>query len=160
MRRMTTTLTVITILAASAIGAEAQQQKPGQPRPNRGQKEFKCPTCGNRCTGRDVFQRQQQRRQAMQNWNSPQAPMQRNRPQANAWQQYRNQPRMQQREHVRDRQQHPQKGVKPNRQQQSLRFDLDGNGQLSAAERAALKAYRAELQKEHGEKPPKQQPAE
>ena len=159
---MKTRIKLLAVLAsATAIAASAGAQI--QERPARNDRQpagFNCPTCGSPCISkaqavrlhRQVNARQQQFR------TNPQVPLGQNGPRANLHQPRRNNPqaRMQQRDNLRNRQ--PQDGVKRNRQQQSLRFDLDGDGTLSPAERAALKAYRNELRKQHGEKPDQQQP--
>ncbi len=126
------TLAVLTAIASSAMIAGAQEQMPKQqngPKPT----EFKCPVCGSPCVSKADIIKQSHKRmkaRATKAGQSDGAAM--------------GNPRSAQGD---------QPFIREKLQKRAMRFDLDGDGQLSKAERAALRAYRTELRKERAGPP-------
>jgi hypothetical protein len=135
------TLSILTAVAAVAVIADAQV-KERNARPERKPAGFNCPVCNSPCISKADAMRQRRQIHAKR-----QAGM--DRP-AHA----RRNPGI----HSRQRRPQPPEAAAQARKQKSMRFDFDGNGELSPAERAALKAYRAELKKERGSGPVDQPP--
>ena len=129
-------LCTATLAAATVAGA---QNQPRQERSNRKPAGFNCPTCNSPCINKAALQRQVRLRR-MQSQNEPQfrgniQPGPPNR----QWQGNR------QSASHREEQRPGQKGLE--------RFDFDGDGQLSPAEKAARRAYRDALDRQQGVEP-------
>ena len=120
---------IITVTSVAAISFAAHAQVQGRnARPERKQRGFNCPVCNSPCVSKAEIQQQQRQRlnTANKRRSGPNQPENaRQRPRAG---------NRQQQAFSRD-----QRG--PAGQQREMRFDLDGDGQLSNAERAARKAY-------------------
>ena len=132
------TLTVCAATLAAATIASAQNQ-PRQERPNRKPAGFNCPTCNSPCINQAALQRQVRQRR-IQNQYEPQfrrdiLPGPPNR----QWQGNRKSAS------YREGQRPGQKGLE--------RFDFDGDGQLSPAEKAARRAYRDALDRQQSVEP-------
>lgn len=140
MRTRIKTLAIITAVASSALIAGAQQQN----RPERtGPKPegFNCPVCGSPCVSKASVQRKLRQRR-VQNEGGPRAHRNtRTERPAPQWQADREGVSQQPRKQARQ-QKH---------QQMNKRFDIDGDGQLTQAERTALRAYREALNNQQGE---------
>ena len=124
-------------LAAATI-ASAQNQ-PRQEQPNRKPAGFNCPTCKSPCINKAALQRQVRQRR-IQNQYEPQfrgniQPGPPNR----QWQGNRESASH------REGQRPGQKGLE--------RFDFDGDGQLSHAEKAARRVYRDAMDRQQGVEP-------
>lgn len=167
MRTRIKTLAIVTAVASSALIAGAQQQN----RPERtGPKAdgFNCPVCGSPCVSKTQMIKQYRMRQFQNNaaqQNRPERPSmkrQNGKTQAPARRQQNQMQPQRQRQNAAAqapaRQQRNQEQPKRMRQQRGLRFDIDGDGQLSTAERAALRAYRDAAQDEQDSKPDHRNP--
>lgn len=149
MRTQIKALTLFAVTLAAVSGALAINQ-PGPERSNRKQAGFNCPVCDSPCINKAAMQRQL-RQQRIQNQDGPR--FQRNAQSGPA------NPRWQ-----RDRQNTSQRPQQQARQQESGRFDIDGDGRLSHAEKAARRAYRDAVDRNQGvqgnERPDPWSPAE
>ena len=132
-RIKTLTLCAATLAAAAVAGAQNQS---GPERPNRKQAGFNCPVCDSPCINKTALQRQV-RQHRLQNQDGPQF-------QRNARSDSPN-PRWQG-----GRESASQRPQQQARRQESGRFDIDGDGQMSPAEKAARKAYRDALDRQQG----------
>ena len=141
------TVCAATLAAATVAGAQSQ---PRQERPNRKPSGFNCPTCKSPCINKAALQRQVRQRR-IQNQYEPQfrGNIQTG-PPNRQWQ------------GTRESMAH-REGQRP-RQQGLDRFDFDGDGQLSYAEKAARRAYRDAADQQQGiepsERPAPQPPVE
>jgi hypothetical protein len=128
---------VAALLAGTALAGA--QQPPRQERPIQRHGEFGCPVCGSPCINKASLQRQlHQRRfqqQGARQFHGNNQPDPANR----QWQGYR------ENASLRTEQRGRQQGVG--------RFDFDGDGQLSSAERAARRAYRDALNQQQDVQP-------
>ena len=129
------TLTVCAAALAAATIAGAQNQ-PRQERPNRKPAGFNCPTCNSPCINKAAL-KQQVRQRRLQNQDGSQF-------QRNARSDSPN-PRWQG-----GRESASQRPQQQARRQESGRFDIDGDGQLSPAEKAARRAYRDAMDRNQG----------
>ena len=132
------TLTVCAAALAAATFAGAQNQ-PRQEKPNRKPAGFNCPVCDSPCINQSALQRQLRQRR-LQNQDGPQF-------QRNARSDSPN-PRWQA-----GRERAPQQPQQRARRQEPGRFDIDGDGQLSPAEKAARRAYRDALDRQQDVEP-------
>lgn len=126
MRTRIKTLAVFAVIASSVLVASAQEQNAPE-RPMHKAKEFKCPVCGSPCVSRFELMKQRQRMHARIN-----------------------RARAMRADRTPEGQQPRPNQLQRNRQQRQMRFDIDGDGQLSPAERAARRAYVQALQQEQG----------
>ena len=133
--RINKTCTIVVALLAGTALAGAQQPL-RQERPNQRGGEFECPVCGSPCVSKAALQRQVRQRRA-QNQGEPQ---------------FRGniQPGPPNRQWQGDRERVSQRTGQQARQQGLGRFDIDGDGQLSHAEKAARRAYRDALNRQQG----------
>lgn len=135
-RIKTLTLCAATLVIATFAGA---QNQPRQERPNRKPDGFNCPTCNSPCINKAALQ-QQVRQRRIQHQYEPQfrgniQPGPPNR----QWQGNRENASR------REGQRAGKKGIG--------RFDIDGDGQLSPAEKAARRAYRDALNRQQDVEP-------
>jgi hypothetical protein len=175
MRTQIKLLAIVSATLAAAMVSNAQRQRPGREEGGRQPAiGATCPTCGNPSAPRQIRQIQHRRQQmsaesgqpARRHMNAPrqgrqQPPVnqrfQRNRQQAPAaYGRERRTPDQQQMNPQAARQQQVQRV----RQQIKERFDFDGDGQLSDAEKAAAKAFRQELRKNRGDRPGRSAPVQ
>ncbi len=131
MNTKTATLAMLATISAVAFSANAQMQERNR-QPIRQPAGFKCPVCGSPCISKAEITKQHRPRlqaNARQQQFGPDRAPQARRHQA-AMGAGANEP-----------------AAKPlrNRQQRQLRFDINRDGTLSPAERAARKAYRDAL---------------
>jgi hypothetical protein len=132
------TLTLCAVVLAGAIAVNAQYQN-RQERPNRKQEGFNCPVCDSPCINKTALQ-QKLRQRRMQTRND--RPVQREG-------RYRHSNMRWQTDH----QSTAQRPQQRSRWQEPGRFDLDGDGTLSYAEKAARRAYRNAAGKSRGDQP-------
>lgn len=130
-------LTLCTLTVAVAAVAEAYN-RPVQERPNREQAGFNCPVCDSPCINKAALQREVRQRR-IHNQYAPQVRRDiQPGPPRRQWQKERESASH------REGQRPHQKGLE--------RFDFDGDGQLSQAEKAARRAYRdAMIQERKGQ---------
>ncbi len=147
------TLAILATVAAVTFAASAQVRERTE-RPNRKPDGFQCPTCGSPCISKAAIMKH--RRQRMQaNARHQSGP---NRPaDARHRANYRNRgPQQQSPARFRHNQQQQPSSPEINRKnrwQRAMQFDIDGDGQLSQAERTALKAYRTAIRQQRDEAP-------
>ncbi len=146
MRTRIKTLAAFAVIASTACIAGAQEQ-PRKERSERKPQEFKCPVCGSPCVSKAEIAKQVRTRQARMNHaqavrpNRPEQARRLNSGQAPAG----------------------RKALPPrphNRQQHAMRFDIDGDGKLSPAERAARRAYVQTMREHRGEQTGPRRPVE
>jgi hypothetical protein len=147
-RIKTLTLCAATLAATAVAGAHDQ---PRQERANRKPDGFQCSTCGSPCVSRAALQRKIRTRR-LQHTEGRQF-------QANRPAQVRQQTAARGPESQRPASRQFQRG-----KQQTMRFDIDGDGQFSNAEKAARRAYRNALDRKQGvqqnERPASRPPVE
>ena len=130
------TLCAATLAAATVVGAQNQS---GPERTNRKQAGFNCPVCDSPCINKAALQRKVRQRR-LQNQDGSQF-------QRNAQSGTTN-PRWQG-----GRERASQRPQQQARRQEPGRFDIDGDGQLSHAEKAARRAYRDALNRQQDIEP-------
>jgi len=135
MKKRIKTLSLCAVTLAAAAVAEAYNQ-PGQNKPKRQQAGFNCPVCESPCINKAAL-KQQVRQRRLQNQDGPQF-------QRNARSDSPN-PRWQG-----GRERTSQRPQQQARRQEPGRFDIDGDGQLSHAEKAARRAYRDATDRNQG----------
>jgi hypothetical protein len=149
---MRTPIKVLTLCAAALAAAAiaGAQDRPEQARLNRKPAGFNCPVCDSPCINKAALQRQVRQRK-MQNQNESQVRRD-------------VQPGPPNRQWQGERKNASHRTGQRARQQGIGRFDFDGDGQLSHAEKAARRAYRDALDRqqsvEPNERPAPQPPAE
>ena len=135
-RIKTLTLCAATLAAATIAGARNQ---PTQERPNRKPAGFNCPTCNSPCINKAAFQRQVRQRRIQHQYEPQFRGNIQPGPSNRQWQGNRESASH------REGQRPGQRGLE--------RFDFDGDGQLSHAEKAARRAYRDALDRKQGVEP-------
>jgi len=140
-------MAVLAVVSSTVLIAGAQD-RPQPVDPVRKPTTFKCPVCRSPCVSKDELIKQ--RRMLRARRNQAQAIQPRRTAQAHN-------------PHAAPGPDEPLTApdqMQRNRQQRGLRFDLDGNGQLSRAERAARRAYVRTLRRELGDLPGPRKPVE
>jgi len=143
MKTQTRIMFILATITSVAIAAEAQvQERNQQPRPKPA--GFNCPVCNSPCISKADVVRQRHQINARQRYHADRPALAR------------------QHQGAYNRGQEPRRpdGMPRALKQKAMRFDFDGSGDLSTAERAALKAYRAELNKERSAGPVDPSPVE
>ena len=138
MRTQIKALTLCAVTLAAVTVADAYNQR-GQERPKRKQAGFNCPVCDSPCINKAVAQRQLRQRR-LQNQGGQQF-------QRNARSESPN-PR-QQGDRIRASQRPQQRAER----KELGRFDIDGDGRLSNAEKTARRAYRNAMVRERDVEP-------
>ena len=135
-RIKTLTLCAATLVIATFAGA---QNQPRQERPNRKPDGFNCPVCDSPCINKAALQRQVRQRRTQHQYEP----------------QFRGniQPGPPNRQRQGERESVSQRPRQRARQQEPGRFDFDGDGQLSPAEKAARRAYRDALDRQQDVEP-------
>lgn len=138
MRTQIKVLTLCAATLAAATGADARNQ-PRQERSNRKPAGFNCPVCYSPCINKASLQRQVHQRR-FQKKGGPQG-----------LRDFQAGPTAQSRQGAREGA--SQRLRQQARQREIRRFDFDGDGQLSHAEKAARRAYRDALDRRKGVQP-------
>lgn len=127
----TRTKTLAVLVAVASSALIAGAQEENQPKRSAPKPaEFKCPTCGSPCVRKAELIKQRRMRKRHARASQDAG------------------------------QQMPPKEIRQKMRERAMQFDIDGDGELSPAERAALKAYRTARRERRGAPPASQPPSD